>query len=159
MKRINGNDLSVTQKLQDFYNFSNVSMQHYVITMEKLRLLDWLLNPEPTISFNRLANKIYLNADWNYRIQLGAWLIFEVYQWLDESAYPRIWHDRWLKRYATALVKRQWGSNVKKFQGIQTLGGVVLNGQILYDEATEEVKELEQILHSDYQEPPRIFIG
>ena len=152
-------DIRYQLRLQDFYNFSNVSMQHYVITMEKLRLMDWLLNPEPTISFERLANRIYLNADWTYRIQLGQWLIFEVYQWLDESEYKRIWHDRWLKKYTTALIRKQWGSNVKKFTGIQTLGGILLNGQQIYDEAVNEIKELEEELHSSYQIPPRIFIG
>jgi hypothetical protein len=127
--------------------------------MEKLRLIDWLMNPEPTISFERLSNRIYVNADWSYRIQLGSYLIFEVYQWLDENTYTRIWHDRWLKRYTTALIRKQWGSNVKKFTGIQTLGGVVLDGQQIYDEALDEQKELEEQLHSDYQIPPRIFIG
>jgi hypothetical protein len=134
-------------------------MQHYVITMEKLRLIDWLLNPEPTISFERLANRIYLNADWQYRIRIGQTLVFEVYQWLDEETYPRIWHDKWLKKYATALMRRQWGSNIKKYNGIQTLGNVTLNGQQIYDEASAEIEELEDKLHSDYQIPPRIFIG
>ena len=152
-------DIRYQLRLQDFYNFSNVSMQHYVITMEKLRLLDWLLNPEPTISFQRLSNRIYLNADWSNRITLGQYLVFEVYQWLDESLYPRIWHDRWLRKYTTELIRKQWGSNVKKFNGIQTLGGVFLNGQQIYDEAVEEIEKLEAILHSDYQIPPRIFIG
>lgn len=152
-------DIRYQLRLQDFYNFSNVSMQHYVITMEKLRLLDWLLNPEPTISFERLSNRIYVNADWNSRVQQGDYFIFEVYQWLDENEYPRIWNDKWLKKYATALFRQQWGSNVKKYTGIQTLGGVVLNGQVIYDEASAEIKELEETLYRDYQIPPRIFIG
>jgi len=152
-------DVRYQLRLQDFYNFSNVSMQHYVITMEKLRLIDWLLNPEPTISFERLANRIYVNADWAYRVQQGDYFVFEVYQYLDEASYPRIWTDKWLKAYATCLMRRQWGSNVKKFNGIQTLGGVVLNGQQIYDEAMEEKEKLEEILYRDYMIPPRLFIG
>jgi hypothetical protein len=134
-------------------------MQHYVITLEKLRLIDWLLNPEPTISFQRLSNRIYLNIDWQYRVHLGQKLIFEVYQWLDESIYPRVWHDIWLKKYATILLKKQWGTNVKKYNNVQTLGGIAFNGKEIYDEAVEEIKELEEKLHSDYQVPPRIMIG
>jgi hypothetical protein len=122
-------------------------------------LIDWLLNPEPTISFQRLSNRIYLNADWQYRITLGDYLIFEVYAWLGENEFDRIWHDIWLKRYTTALLRKQWGSNVKKYTGVQTLGGVVLNGQQIYDEADAEITKLEEQLHSDYQIPPRIFIG
>jgi hypothetical protein len=127
--------------------------------MEKLRLIDWLLNPEPTISFERLSNRIYVNADWDSRVRQGDYFIFEVYQWLDETLYPRIWNDKWLKKYCTALFRQQWGSNVKKYNGIQTLGGVLLNGQQIYDEACAEIKELEETLYRDYQIPPRIFIG
>ena len=152
-------DVRYQLRLQDFYNFSNVSMQHYVITMEKLRLIDWLMNPEPTISFERLSNRIYLNTDWTYRTKLGDYLIFEVYQWLDENAYPGIWQDKWLKAYATCLMRLQWGSNTKKLSGIQTLGGVILNGQQFYDEALAEKEELEETLYRDYQAPCRIFIG
>jgi len=152
-------DVRYQLRLQDFYNFSNVSMQHFVITMEKLSLLDWLLNPEPTISFERLSNRIYVNADWSSRVQQGDFFIFEVYQWLDEISYPRIWTDKWLKAYATCLMRIQWGSNTKKFNGIQTLGGVVLNGQQIYDEGMEEKEKLEDILYRDYQRPIRLFIG
>jgi hypothetical protein len=152
-------DVRYQLRLQDFYNFSNVSMQHYVITMEKLRLIDWLLNPEPTISFQRLSNRIYLNIDWQHRVCLGQYLVFEVYQWLDETMYPRIWTDLWLQKYATALMRLQWGSNVKKYKGVQTLGGIMLDGQQFYDEAKAEVEELEDILVRDYSPPMRIFIG
>jgi hypothetical protein len=152
-------DIRYQLRLQDFYNFSNVSMQHYVITLEKLRLIDWLMNPEPTISFNRLSNRIYLNADWQYRIILGDYLIFEVYEWLDENQFNRIWADIWLRNYTTALLRRQWGANVKKYKGVATLGGIVLDGQTIYDEAKDEIEKLEEQLHADYQIPPRIFIG
>ena len=150
-------DIRYQLRLQDFYNFSNVSMQHYVITMEKLRLIDWLMNPEPTIAFERFNNRIYVNADWGNRVKEGDFFIFEVYQYLDETT--RIWSDKWLKDYATALMRKQWGSNVKKFNGIQTLGSVLLNGQQIYDEAMAEIEQLEEKLYRDYQIPPRMFIG
>jgi hypothetical protein len=125
--------------------------------MEKLRLIDWLLNPEATVSFDRFNNKIFLNVDWANRVSLNDWFILEVYQYLDETT--KIWQDDWLKKYAVAMVRKQWGANVKKFNGIQTLGQVQLNGQQIYDEAVEEITELERILHSDFQIPPRLFIG
>lgn len=162
-------DIRYQLRLQDFYNFSNVSMQHYVITMEKLALLDWLLNPEPTISFTRYTNRIHLNIDWANKIKVGDYLVFEVYRAIPEPSAgdppntppvtTRIFQDRWLQRYTTALFKQQWGANLKKFGGIQMLGGVTFSGQQLFDEATLEIEKLEQELHNSYQPPPRIFLG
>jgi hypothetical protein len=134
-------------------------MQHYVITMDKLALLDWFLNPEPTIAFSRYNNRIYVNIDWTNRVFVGDYIIFEVYKALSETDAPRIFQDRWLQRYTTALFKQQWGANLKKFGGIQLVGGVTLNGQSLFDEATMEIERLEQELYNSYQPPARIFIG
>jgi hypothetical protein len=203
-------DIRYQLRLQDFYNFSNVSMQHYVITMEKLSLLDWLLNPQPKIEFNRLNNRLYANVDWSSRVNLGDILVFECYQSISESSgtpwditvtynlndvvsyggtsyislagsntgntpstapvssfwaptvletQVRLWQDRWLKKYATALMRKQWGANLKKFKNVATLGGVTLDGKEVYEEGKSEVKELEEELFRDYQAPTRIFIG
>lgn len=166
---INLFDIRYQLRLQDFYNFSNVSMQHYVITMDKLALLDWLLNPEPTIAFTRYTDKIHLNIDWVNKVKVGDFLVFEVYRAIPEPAdavppdtpaiTTKIFHDRWLQRYATAMFKQQWGANLKKFGGIQMLGGVTFSGQQLFDEATLELERLEEELHANYQPPPRIFLG
>jgi hypothetical protein len=152
-------DLRYQLQLRDFYTFSNVSMQNYVITLEKLALMDWLLNPEPVIRFSRYTNKIHLDIDWNNQVKLNDYLIVEVYRAISETEAPKIWQDRWLKKYATALMKQQWGSNLKKFGNVQMLGGVTLNGQQIFDEATLELEQLEDQLHNDYQAPPRIFLG
>lgn len=152
-------DVRYQLRLQDFYNFSNVSMVHYVITMEKLALIDWLLNAKPTVSFNRLTNKLYLNIDWANKVAVGDILVFEVYKQLSETVDTKMWSDQWLKKYATALMRLQWGSNLKKFPGVQLLGGVTLNGQQVYEEAKDEVATLETELYRDYQPPTRIFIG
>jgi len=150
-------DIRYQLQLRDLYTFTNVTMLNYTITMEKLALMDWLLNPQPTIHFTRYENKIHLNIDWNNRVSLGDFLVFEVFQALDESS--KIWQDRWLKRYATALMKKQWASNIKKFGNIQTPGAVIFNGQTLYDEAIREMQDLEEELVNDYMAPPRIFLG
>lgn len=70
-----------------------------------------------------------------------------------------VWNDRFLKKYATAKIKQQWGSNLKKFEGIQMPGGVTLNGQKIYDEASEEIKDLEEVLISTNVLPGDMFIG
>lgn len=70
-----------------------------------------------------------------------------------------VWNDRFLKKYATALIKRQWGSNMKKFGGIQMPGGVTLNGKEIYDEAAEEIKEIEEDMYNFNSLPSEIFTG
>lgn len=156
---INLFDIRYQLRLQDFYNFSNVSMVHYEITQEKMALLDWMLNPDPTVAFERYTNQIHFNTDWQNNVAVGDFIVAEVYAIVDEVTFPRVWQDDWLKRYATALMKQNWGSNLKKYSGIQQIGGVTLNGKEIYDEATEEIEKLLARLYSDYQPPPRIFIG
>jgi hypothetical protein len=71
-----------------------------------------------------------------------------------------VYDDIFLKRYATALIKQQWGTNLKKYQGMSLPGGVTLNGQQIYDEATAEIKELEDKMQEYWSLPPdAIFIG
>ena len=70
-----------------------------------------------------------------------------------------IWNDRFLKQLATAKIKQQWGNNMKKFEGIQMPGGVTLNGQKIYDEASEEIKEMEEQIYMMGSLPSEIFTG
>jgi hypothetical protein len=70
-----------------------------------------------------------------------------------------VWDDRFLKKYTTALIKRQWGENLKKFGGIQMPGGVTLNGKEIYDEAIEEIKSLEEDLISTNVLPGDMMMG
>jgi hypothetical protein len=156
---INLFDIRYQLKLQDFYNYSNVSMVHYEITQEKLALLDWMLNPEPTVAFERYMNQIHVNLDWEAEVNVGDWIVFEVYKIVDEIDFPRIWQDKWLKAYAVALFKRMQGTNLKKLGKINEVGGVVLNGQQIWDEANKEIERLEKSLREDYQPPARIFLG
>ena len=70
-----------------------------------------------------------------------------------------VWNDRFLKKYATAKIKQQWGNNLKKFEGIQMPGGVTLNGQKIYDEATEELEKMEEEIYMMGSLPSEIFTG
>ncbi len=76
-----------------------------------------------------------------------------------QSQYASVWNDRWLKEYATALIKKNWGTNLKKFAGVQLPGGVVLNGQVIFDEATEEIKALEEEMSSKYELPVDFYLN
>ena len=76
-----------------------------------------------------------------------------------KTGLSSVWNDRFLKRYGTALIKRQWGNNLKKFAGIQMPGGVTLNGQQIYDEAAREIEEIEQDMMVLNVLPPEILVG
>ncbi len=70
-----------------------------------------------------------------------------------------VWDDRFFKKYAVALMKKQWGTNLKKFSGIQMPGGITLNGQQIYDEAELEIKELEETMHQLNVLPGEMYLG
>jgi hypothetical protein len=70
-----------------------------------------------------------------------------------------VYDDRFLKRYTTALIKRQWGENLKKFGGITMPGGVTLNGKEIYDEAIEEINRIEDEIYNLNSLPSEIYTG
>lgn len=108
----------------DIKNYGTLTSYH--ITMTHLALLDEFFGGHPQIRFNRHTDRLYIDADWA-NVPVGTWLVIEAHRSIDENTYTDVWNDRWLKKYATALVKRQWGENMKKFEGIQMAGGITMN--------------------------------
>lgn len=143
-------DLQYQLRLHDLYDVSSTSIIYYKSIMNHISLLDFELNTKPDIRFNRLAGKLYLDVNWSAGaysgIQIGDFLIVETYRVLDPTTAPKMFNEIWLKHYTTALFKRQWAINLKKYQGLQLPGGVTLDGQSLYDEAISEIKDLEDDL-------------
>jgi uncharacterized radical SAM superfamily protein len=92
-------------------------------------------------------------------VKAGDVVIAESYAMIDSAQYASVWNDRWLKEYATALIKKNWGTNLKKFAGVQLPGGVTLNGQVIFDEATEEIKALEEEMSSKYELPVDFYLN
>ena len=121
--------------------------------------LDLLFSGQQPIRFNKLTNKLYVDWDWQNDIEPDQWIVVEGYIITDPVAYTRVWNDRMLKKLATAYVKKQWGNNMKKFGGMQLPGGVTMNGQQIFDEATAEIAQIEQYIADTYQEPPRFLVG
>tara|TARA_B100000085_G_scaffold269530_1_gene281018 strand:- start:419 stop:715 length:297 start_codon:yes stop_codon:yes gene_type:complete len=97
--------------------------------------------------------------DWNEDINVDEYLIFEVYRILDPNTYTDVYNDRFLKRYLTALLKYQWGSNLSKFQGVQMPGGVTLDGQRILQEAQEEITKIEEEMQLRFEEPVNMMVG
>jgi len=138
--------------------FTMGSIQHYDITRRHLGLLQDYLTPEKAVRFSKVTNKIYLDTAWK-DYQPGDWLMFEAYKILDAETYPEIYNDRLLKAYTTALIKKQWGSNLSKYNGISLAGGVTLNGSQIFTEAIQEIDLLEKEMASRYELPPDFMVG
>lgn len=155
---INMFDLRYQLRLHELYDFTSTSYVNYVLTMQHIRTLDMLFSGEQPIRFNRHTNKVYLDANWAM-LQPDEWIIAEGYVIIDPELYNKVYNDRMLKKLATAYIKRQWGTNMKKFQGMQLPGGVMMNGQQIYDEAVQEITELEQNIRDTFEEPPQFILG
>ena len=129
-------DVRYQLRLNDLYDFSSTSIVHYEMTMRHLDFLDHILVGEKPLRFNQLSNRLYIDMDWNEDIDADEYLIIECYRKLDPSSHSNIFDDLYLKRYTTALIKRQWGQNLSKFSGTAMLGGVTPNGPELFFNST-----------------------
>ena len=152
-------DVRYQLRLNDLYDFSSTSIVHYEMTMQHLDFLDHILVGEKPMRFNQLSNRLYLDMDWSNDITAGEYLIFEVYRKVDPDTYTDLYDDIYLKRYTTALIKRQWGQNLSKFSGTAMLGGVTLNGPELFSSAIDEQSKLEEEIRLNYEEPPHMQQG
>jgi len=118
-----------------------------------------LFSGEQPVRFNRHQNRLYIDFQWGTDILAGEYLVIEAYKIIDPNSYTDVYNDRWVKMYSTALIKKQWGMNLKKFGGIQLPGGVQLNGQQIYDEADAEIQKLEQEMQDKYELPAEFILG
>jgi hypothetical protein len=128
--------------LNDLYTLTYQSMVPYYMAFQQLQLLEQILVGKQPIRYNRLANRLYIDVNWG-KLVPGQYLVVEAYEIIDPNVYTDIWGDRWIQNYATALIKRQWGSNLTKFSGIQLPGGVTFNGDKIYNDAQVEIEKLE----------------
>lgn len=136
-------DLQYQLRLNDLYDLTSTSIIYYTTVMQHLDLLDWTLNGKDNFRWNRMQDRMYLDINWQSDVQFGDYIIIKCYRALDPTQWPKVWNEPWLKRYVTAQFKKQWAVNIKKFTGIQLPGGVTLDGDKLYLEATSEIRELE----------------
>lgn len=140
-------DVQYQLRLNDLYELTNTSMVYYSMVMQHMTLLDQLLNGYPQFEFNRLSSKLSIEVN-KTKMILGDWMIIECYRILDPATSTKVWGDPWLKQYVEALFKKQWSVNLKKFQGMQLPGGVTIDGQSMYLEATQEIQQLEDDLQN-----------
>lgn len=139
-------NLQYQLRLHELGSLANVSLQYFVQTMTNIRMLDQILNGAPLIRFNRFQNRVVLDAFWNSTLNVDNWILLEAYALMDPNVWTRAYGDPWIVKHLTACIKKQFGTNLKKFGGILLVGGVSLDGQGMYDEAVGEMKELEDDL-------------
>jgi hypothetical protein len=151
-------DLQYQLRLNDLYDLTSTSLIYYKTVMSHLALLDLELNGHQGFRFNRLNNRLYLDANWATDFILGDYIIVQSYRAMDPTTWSKVYNEPWLKHYTTALFKKQWGTNLKKFSGIQLPGGVTLDGDKLYSEAIDEIEKLEQDLMTK-SAPLDFFMG
>ena len=144
--------------LNDLYYYGALDLLNYTMTKTYLEDLSRIITPDTQIRFNKKQGRLYLDIDFA-QMSDDTFIIIDGYRLLDPADVSKVYNDFWLKKYATALIKKQWGMNLIKFQGVMLPGGVALNGREIYEDAIRELEELENTLKTEYELPPLDFIG
>ena len=153
-------DVRYQMRLNDLYDFSSTSVLHYNMTMQHIDFLQHALVGEVPIRFSQHQNRLYLDMDWANDVAADQdYVVIDCWRKIDPTTYTDVYDDMFLKRYATCLIKKQWGSNLSKFNGVAMLGGVTMNGETLYSQAIEEQQRLEEQIQLAYELPPMHMVG
>ena len=147
--------------LNDLYDLRRPgNLINYEMTRQYLSLINMTLNGmDQGIIFSRHQNTLEIACDWSMRIPVGSWVIIECYQTINPEQYTDVYNDLYLKRYATALIKRNWAQNLSKFKDMTLPGGVKIDGATMMTEAKEELKELEAEVRSVWETPCDFYVG
>ena len=144
--------------LNDLYKFNSVDLLQYSMTKTYLEDIDFLLTTDKQLRFNKRQGRLYIDMDWGSETK-DTYLIIDCYRILDPNTFTDVYNDSFLKKYVTALIKRQWGQNLLKFRGTKLPGGVELNGRELYEDAQRDLDDIKQRMIQEYELPPYDFIG
>jgi len=159
-RAIASNMFNITYQLflNEIYYFSSMELLSYTQTKRYLEDIDFILHPDKQIRFNRRQNRLYIDTDYS-SMKTDDYLIIECYRTLDPNEYTKVYNDPFLKKYFTALLKKQWGQNLIKFQGVKLPGGTELNGRQIYDDGVAELERLEEAMLTTYELPVMDMIG
>ena len=157
---ISNNMFSVKYQLflNDIYFWGSTEMLTYAMTKTYLEDIDFLLTTEKQIRFNQRMDRLYLDIDWA-SASVGQYIVIDCWRLLDPNDFTRVYNDSFLKKYLTILIKKQWGQNLIKFQGVKLPGGIELNGRQIYDDAQRELDQLMERMSNTYELPPLDMIG
>jgi len=153
-------DLNYQLRLNELYEFTSSSYQYYWIARTHIRMLELLLVGTNPIRFNKHMNRLYIDMHWSSsEVKAGTFFIVECDKVLNPDEFVDVYNDLWLKEYTTQLVKKQWGENLKKYGNYTLPGGMIINGQIIYQEAIDDIARLEAQLRDIWEEPPAFEVG
>lgn len=154
---IDGLDDPQYQFFQNYWTMgaSNTGLIYYEMTMQELRVIQQLLNPETHFAWRSRERKLYLYK----QLKAGNTIAIRGNRMLDPETDSCIWDSSWLKRYAIALVGIQWGTNLSKFGNIPSSGGITINATEILQRYTSEKESLETEFLNKYTEPPLFFIA
>lgn len=144
--------------LNDIYYWGTSEVLTYAMTKTYLEDIDFLLTTEKQIRYNQRMDRLYLDVDWG-GVSVGDYIVIDCYRLLNPNDFSKVWNDSFVKKYLTMLIKKQWGQNLIKFQGVKLPGGVELNGRQIYDDAVKEIDDLMEKMSNTYELPPLDMIG
>ena len=140
------------------FNLGYNGLLSYAMTRTYLEDINFLLTTQKQIRFNQRMDRLYMDIDWS-SLTSGDWIILDCYRTLDPNDYSRVYNDSFLKKYFTALLKKQWGQNLIKFQGVKLPGGVELDGRAIYEDAEKDLAIIREMMSNTYELPPLDMIG
>jgi hypothetical protein len=152
-------DIKYQILINDLYTLMSTDLIYYTAVRQELELINQLLVGQKPIRFNRNMNRLYIDMDWAADVVPGTYIIVDCWRILDPDTFTDVYNDMMLKKYTTALIKRQWGENLKKFAGVQLPGGVTLNGEVIYQEAVAEILQIENDIQDRFELPVDMFTG
>ena len=144
--------------LNDIYQFNSIDLLQYSMVKTYLEDIDFLLTTDKQIRFNKRQDRLYLDIDWASETA-GSYLVLDCYRALDPTNFSGVYNDSFLKKYLTALIKRQWGQNLIKFRGVKLPGGIEFNGREIYDDGQRDLDDIKERMASEYELPPLDLIG
>ena len=144
--------------LNDIYQFNSIDLLQYSMVKTYLEDIEFLLTTDKQIRFNKRQDRLYLDIDWASETA-GSYLVLDCYRALDPTNFSGVYNDSFLKKYLTALIKRQWGQNLIKFRGVKLPGGIEFNGREIYDDGQRDLDDIKERMASEYELPPLDLIG
>lgn len=129
--------------LNDLWDLSSTSIITYKMALTHLNLIEEVLVGKQPITYNKHMDRLHVHMNWN-KVVAGNYILVDCHRKVDPSTYSDVYADRWLLEYATQLLKRQQGENLKKMSNVPLIGGITFNGQQIYDEANAKIEQMEE---------------
>ena len=161
---VNFFDVKYQMRLNDMWDLQTGigDLAYYEQMKQYLSTVDMKLTGHPQIQFSRAGKTLNIFGDIagsQGDLKVGDKIMIELYLAIDVNGNGFIYDNIFLKEYATALIKEQWGQNLIKFEGMVLPGGVQLNGRQILEDARQEIETIRQRIYNEYDTPPDFFVG